>query len=76
MRMTAGLWSSRQIVNGYDRRIRDVEHSSEPTTDTAPRAAAISPESTAPREWLAETAACAEHWIKKQPDGAYRFRSS
>lgn len=75
-RLAEGLWSSGQLLHGYDRRISDVEHSSEPTTDTQPLLAAAFPEDPAPRANLKETAACSEHWIARQPDGRWRFRGA
>ncbi len=75
-RVAEGVWNSGQLANGYDRRISDVEHSSEPTTDTLPLLAALFPTDPAARAKLAETAACAPFWIAPQPDGQWRFKSS
>jgi hypothetical protein len=74
--LAGGLWHSGTLLHGYDRGVSDVEHSSEPTTDTQPLAAALHPFDPELRTRLRETAACAEHWIKPQPDGFLRFRSS
>jgi hypothetical protein len=71
-----GIWSSGTLLNGYERSVSDVEHSSEPTTDTQPLAAALEPENGEVRDRLATTAACTFHWITRQPDGRSRFRSS
>jgi hypothetical protein len=75
-RIADGLWNSGQLAYGYDRQISDVEHSSEPTTDTQPLLAAAFPEDPAVVDRLRQTAACAENWIARQPDGRWRFRSS
>ena len=75
-KLASGLWNSGTLLYGYDRSISDVEHSSEPTTDTQPLAAAIDPQNREIRARLAETAACAPYWILRQPDGFFRFRSS
>lgn len=74
--VAAGVWNSGMLLNGYDRAISDVEHSSEPTTDTLPLSAALDPEAAAARSRLSTTAACAENWIARQPDGFLRFRST
>ncbi|MFB3828471.1 MAG: hypothetical protein ACE15B_17010 [Bryobacteraceae bacterium] len=76
LNIAGGLWNSGTLLNGYDRGISDVEHSSEPTTDTLPLSAALQPEDAAVRGRLAATAACAENWIARQPDGFFRFRST
>lgn len=76
LKLATGLWNSGTLLHGYDRQISDVEHSSEPTTDTQPLAAAIEPINAEIRARLAQTAACAPYWIVKQPDGFFRFRSS
>jgi len=76
LRLAAGLWESGALLDGYDRHISDVEHSSEPTTDTLPLAVALAPDDPAWRARIAATAACSEHWLAKQPDGHLRFRSS
>ncbi len=76
LKLATGLWNSGTLLHGYDRQISDVEHSSEPTTDTQPLAAAIEPFNQEIRARLAQTAACAPYWIVKQPDGFFRFRSS
>lgn len=75
-RLADGVWNSGLLEHGYDRRISDVEHSSEPTTDTQPLAAALEPESAELRARLRLTAECAYHWIARQPDGRYRFRGA
>ncbi|MBS1825646.1 MAG: hypothetical protein JST93_10020 [Acidobacteria bacterium] len=74
--VAGGLWNSGTLLNGYDKGISDVEHSSEPTTDTQPLAAALHPEDGELRARLGQTAACSESWLKTQPDGFLRFRSS
>ena len=71
-----GLWNSGTLANGYDKGISDVEHSSEPTTDTQPLLAALFPDDEKIRDRLRETAECAKNWIVRQPDGNWRFRSS
>jgi hypothetical protein len=76
LRLAAGLWESGVLLHGYDRRISDVEHSSEPTTDTLPLAVALAPDDPAWRSRMATTAACSEYWLAQQPDGRLRFRSS
>jgi len=75
-RIADGLWASGTLLHGYDRGISDVEHSSEPTTDTLPLRAAAFPEDGAALARLGETASCAFYWIALQPDGKWRFRSS
>ncbi len=75
-RVAEGVWNSGQLKDGYERQISDVEHSSEPTTDTLPLLAALAPFDAGVRARLAETAACAPYWIVAQPDGQWRFRSS
>jgi len=75
-RIADGLWSSGRLVNGYDRDISDVEHSSEPSTDTQPLLAALRPDDPRIVARLAETAACAENWIGRQRDGLFRFHTS
>jgi len=75
-KLADGLWSSGILLDGYDRQISDVEHSSEPTTDTQPLLAACDPDDPEPRARLAATAACARNWIGKQPDGKWRFRGA
>jgi hypothetical protein len=74
--IAGGLWNSGTLLDGYDRGVSDVEHSSEPTTDTQPLAAALHPDDPEIRARLGMTAACAENWIRAQPDGFFRFRSS
>lgn len=76
LNVAGGLWDSGTLLHGYDRPVSDVEHSSEPTTDTQPLAAALCPADAAIRSRLKQTADCADHWLKPQPDGALRFRSS
>jgi hypothetical protein len=76
LNIAGGLWNSGTLLNGYDRGISDVEHSSEPTTDTQPLASALHPDDPELRARLGQTAACSEHWIQPQPDGFLRFRSS
>lgn len=75
-RLADGVWNSGLLENGYDRRISDVEHSSEPTTDTQPLAAALDPHDQTLLERLKLTAGCAYNWIARQPDGRYRFRGA
>ena len=75
-RLAEGLWSSGIILNGYDRRISDVEHASEASADTQPILASLFPDDSAVRARLAETTACADNWIARQPDGRWRFRGS
>ncbi|HEY3444434.1 MAG TPA: hypothetical protein VGK29_27030 [Paludibaculum sp.] len=75
-RVADGVWNSGMLANGYARRISDVEHSSEPTTDTLPLIIALAPADPTAGARLAETAACAPFWILPQPDGQWRFRSS
>jgi hypothetical protein len=76
LNIAGGLWNSGTLLHGYDRGISDVEHSSEPTTDTQPLASALHPDDPELRTRLGATAACSEYWIKPQPDGFLRFRSS
>jgi hypothetical protein len=75
-RLADGVWNSGLLEHGYNRRIADVEHSSEPTTDTQPLAAALDPDAETLLERLKLTAQCAYHWIAPQPDGRYRFRGA
>ncbi|MCP5114082.1 MAG: hypothetical protein GY953_24895, partial [bacterium] len=75
-RLADGLWASDELLDGYNREVSDVEHSSEPTTDTLPLAAALDPFDPRRRARLQQTAACAENWIAEQPDGMFRFRGS
>lgn len=75
-RVADGMWSSGQIKDGYYYRITDVEHSSEPSTDTQPLLAALRPEDPRVVERLRQTADCAKYWIGQQQDGYYRFHSS
>jgi hypothetical protein len=75
-KLATGLWSSGIVLNGYDRRVSDVEHASEASADTQPILAALLPGDPAVRARLAETTACAEHWIVRQPDGHWRFRGA
>ncbi len=75
-RLADGLWNSGSLLHGYDRGISDVEHSSEPTTDTGPLLAALYPSDADAVGRLRETSACAEYWIGPQADGRYRFHSS
>lgn len=75
-RLADGLWSSGTLLDGYYRWISDVEHSSEPTTDTQPLRVAIAPEEREARDRLGQTAACARNWIDQQPDGHWRFRGA
>jgi hypothetical protein len=76
LNVAGGLWNSGMLKDGYDRAISDVEHSSEPTTDTAPLAVALFPDDAELRGRIAATAACSENWIARQRDGFLRFRSS
>lgn len=71
-----GVWNSGMLEGGYDRSISDVEHSSEPTTDTQPLLAAMLPGDASIIGRLKQTAACASNWIGPQPDGVWRFHSS
>ncbi len=75
-RLADGLWRSGLLEHGYDRRIADVEHSAEPTTDTQPLLAALDPDSGEVIERLKLTSTCAFHWIAPQPDGRWRFRGA
>lgn len=75
-RLADGLWRSGLLEHGYDRRVSDVEHSAEPTTDTQPLLAALDPDSEEVLERLKLTSACAFHWIAPQPDGRWRFRGA
>ena len=75
-RLADGIWNSGLLLDGYDRRVSDVEHSSEPTTDTQPLLAALTPDDEAVLARLKQTAECAYHWIGRQPDGRHRFRGS
>ncbi len=75
-RLADGLWASGALRDGYDRRVSDVEHSSEATTDTVPLRVAVAPDDTEARTRLAQTAGCAQNWIARQPDGQWRFRGS
>jgi hypothetical protein len=75
-RVADGVWASGQIEKGYYHRISDVEHSSEPSTDTQPLLAALRPDDPGVIGRLRETAGCAKYWIGKQPDGHYRFHTS
>ena len=75
-RMAEGLWNSGQLKDGYDRGISDVEHSSEPTTDTLGLLAATFPFDESVLAKLRQSSACAYNWIAPQPDGMWRFRSS
>jgi hypothetical protein len=71
-----GLWTSGVLKNGYSATVSDVEHSSEPTTDTLPLRAAIRPGEPEAISRLRMVSACAANWIQRQPDGFWRFRSS
>ncbi len=75
-RVADGLWSSGVLSEGYDRQISDVEHSSEPSTDTVPLRVAILPEDPEGLARLKLSAACAENWIVPQSDGRWRFRGA
>ena len=75
-RLADGLWASGTLSNGYDLRVSDVEHSSEPSTDTVPLRLAILPDDAEARARLKTSAACAYNWIAQQPDGRWRFRGS
>ncbi len=75
-RLADGVWRSPFIENGYNKRIRDVEHAAEPTTDTLPLAVALDPHNQALRARLAQTTACLKHWIARAPDGYWRFRGA
>ncbi len=71
-----GLWSSDVLVDGYDRDVADVGHSSQATTDTQPLRTALAPEEAGLAARLRQTAGCAKTWIAQQPDGNWRFRGS
>lgn len=75
-RLADGLWLSGELENGYSRQVSDVEHSSEPSTDTLPLRFALDPGDPASLDRLRQTAECAHHWIGQAPDGYWRFRSS
>jgi hypothetical protein len=75
-RVALGVWESGLLKDGYNARIEDVEHGSEPTSDTLPLLWAMGPFEEETRRKLAIAAACAENWIGEQPDGRWRFRSS
>lgn len=75
-RVANGMWVSGQIENGYYHRISDVEHSSEPSTDTQPLLAALKPDDPVVLARLRQTADCGKYWIGQQADGHYRFHSS
>jgi hypothetical protein len=75
-RLADGIWRSEEIRDGYSRTVSDVEHSSEPTTDTQPLRAALDPDDNEVRSRLAATAACAYNWIGPGADGRWRFQSS
>jgi len=75
-RLANGVWNSGRVVHGYNATIRDVEHSSEPTTDTQPLLAVLRPADGELLARLKATAACAENWIQRQPDGFFRFRGA
>ena len=75
-RMAEGLWGSGQLKDGYDRGISDVEHSSEPTTDTLGLLSATFPFDESVLAKLRQSSSCAYNWIVPQPDGMWRFRSS
>jgi hypothetical protein len=76
LNVAGGLWNSGTLLHGYDKGISDVEHSSEPTTDTVPLTLALFPSDRELEARAATTAACSEYWIAPQPDGRLRFRSS
>lgn len=75
-RVADGVWSSGILLHGYDRQISDVEHSSEPSTDTVPLRVAILPEDPVGLARLKISASCAYNWIAPQPDGYWRFRGA
>ena len=75
-RIAEGIWSSGLLLDGYLKRITDAEHSAEPTADTQPLLAALSPDDPSVLQRLAKTSACAQNWIVKQPDGHWRFRGA
>jgi len=75
-RVADGLWASGVLQDGYNRQISDVEHASEPSTDTVPLRVAILPGDVAGLERLKVSASCADHWIAQQPDGRFRFRGA
>ena len=75
-RIADGLWASELLADGYNRKVTDVEHSAEPTTDTLPLRAALAPGDPAALARLEKTASCAYNWIAAQPDGKWRFRGS
>lgn len=71
-----GLWKSDEMLDGYSRHVSDVEHSSEPSTDTLPLRAALDPGDPQALTRLATAAACAYNWIAPGGDGRWRFQSS
>jgi hypothetical protein len=75
-RLADGIWRSDEMLDGYSRSVSDVEHSSEPATDTQPLRAALDPGDHEVRRRLAATAACAYNWIAPGTDGHWRFQSS
>lgn len=75
-RLADGLWRSGLLEHGFDRRVSDVEHSAEPTTDTQPLLAALEPDSEEVLARLRLTSECAWNWIAPQPDGRWRFRGA
>jgi hypothetical protein len=75
-RIADGIWESGYIVDGYNRHLTDVEHSSEPTTDSQPLLAALHPDRREVLNRLRATRACADNWIGEQPDGRWRFHSA
>lgn len=75
-KLADGVWGSGTLLGGYDRQISDVEHASEPTTDTQPILAALFPHDPEVRNRLFQTSSCARNWIERQPDGQWRFRGS
>jgi hypothetical protein len=75
-RIADGVWVSDELNYGYNAEVRDVEHSSEPTTDTQPMLAALFPDDFEVLHRLATTTECMKNWLTEQPDGHWRFRSA
>jgi hypothetical protein len=71
-----GVWVSDELKYGYNEQVRDVEHSSEPTTDTQPMLAALFPDDVKVLHRLETTTACLKNWLTEQPDGHWRFKSA
>jgi hypothetical protein len=76
VRLADGMWRHTGLVDGFPKEIQDSEHVGEDVADTQPLLAAASPEDAAIRARLKLTTACSENWIRRQPDGHWRFRGS